>query len=89
MKTLKNNISEADKVQGDCLKDSGSDSYNKNHTKEKVNDLLRLHEGMQEKLKAASYSDQIQILTLVPDIFFSRKLSFGFFVSCLSLSQSA
>ena len=35
--------------------------------KEKVNDLVRLHEVMQEKLKTASYSEQIQILTLVPD----------------------
>ena len=35
--------------------------------KEKVNDLVRLHEGMQEKLKTASYSEQIQIFTLVPD----------------------
>ena len=35
--------------------------------KEKVNDLVRLHETMQEKLKAASDSKQIQILTLVPD----------------------
>ena len=38
--------------------------------KEKVNDLVRLHEVMQGKLKTASYSEQIQILTkfkLVPD----------------------
>ena len=67
MKTLKSNISEAYKVQGDCLKNSESDSYNKNDMKEKVNDLVRLHEAMQEKLKAASYLEQIQILTLVPD----------------------
>ena len=67
MKTLKSNISEAHKVQGDCLKDSESDSYDKNDMKEKVNDLVRLHEAMQEKLKAASYSGQIQILTLVID----------------------
>ena len=51
----------------DCLKDSESDSYDKNDMKEKVNDLVRLHEAMQEKLKTASYSEQIQILTLVPD----------------------
>ena len=31
-----------------------------------MNDLDRLHEGMQEKLKTASYSEQIQTLTLVP-----------------------
>ena len=49
------------------MKDSESDSYDKNDMKEKVNDLVRLHEAMQEKLKTASYSEQIQILTLVPD----------------------
>ena len=54
MKTLKSNVSEADKVKGGCLKDSESDSYNKNDTKEKVNDLVRLHDPMQEKLNAAS-----------------------------------
>ena len=67
IKTLKSNISEAYKVQVDCLKDSESDSYDKNDMKEKVNGLVRLHEAMQEKLKTASYSEQIQILTLVPD----------------------
>ena len=35
--------------------------------KKKVNNLVRLHEVMQEELKTASYSEQIQILTLVPD----------------------
>ena len=35
--------------------------------KEKVNDLVRLHKAMQEKLKTASYSEQMQTLTLVPD----------------------
>ena len=49
------------------MKDSESDSYDKNYMEEKVNDLLRLHEAMQEKSKAASFSEQIQILTLVPD----------------------
>ena len=34
--------------------------------KEKVNDLIRLHEAMQAKLKTASYSEQVQILTLIP-----------------------
>ena len=67
MKTLKSNISEAYKVQVDCLKDLEYDSYDKNDVKEKVNDFVRLHEVMQEKLKTASYSEQIQILTLVPD----------------------
>ena len=51
MKTLKSNISEAYKVQIDCLKDSESDSYDKNDMKEKVNDLVRLHKAMQEKSK--------------------------------------
>ena len=46
MKTLKSNISEAYKVQVDCLKDSESDSYDKNDMKEKVNDLVRLKERM-------------------------------------------
>ena len=67
MKTLKSNISEAYKVQVDCLKDSESDSYDKNDMKEKLNDLVRFHEAMQEKLKIASYSEKIQILTLLPD----------------------
>ena len=44
-----------------------SDSYNKNDMKEKVNDFVMLHEAMQEKLKTASYPEQMQILTLVPD----------------------
>ena len=35
--------------------------------KEKVDDLVRLQEEMQAKLKRTSYSEQIQILTLVPD----------------------
>ena len=67
MKTLKSDISEAYKVQIDCLKDSDPDSYDKNDMKEKVNDLIRLHESMQEKLKTTSYSEQIQILTFIPD----------------------
>ena len=46
MKTLKSIISEAYKVQVDCLKDSKSDSYGKYGMKEKVNDLVRLHEAM-------------------------------------------
>ena len=67
MKTLKSNISEAYKVQVDCLKDSESYSYDKNDMKEKESDLVRLHEAMQEKLKTASYLEQVQFLTLVPD----------------------
>ena len=64
MKTLKNNVSEVYKVQVECLKDSKSDSYDKNDMKGKVSDLVRFHKAMQEKLKTASYSEQIQILTL-------------------------
>ena len=48
MKTSKSDISEAYEVQVDCLKDSGSDSYDKNEMKEKVNDLVRLHKAMQD-----------------------------------------
>ena len=62
MKTLKRDISEACKVRVE-----ESDSYDKNDMKKKVNDLVRLHKAMQEKLKTASYSEQIQILTLVPE----------------------
>ena len=67
METLKSNISEAYKVQVDCFKESESDSYDKNDMKERVNDLVRLHEAMQEQLKTESYLEQIQIPTLVPD----------------------
>ena len=69
MKTLKSNISEAYKLQVDCLKDSNSDSYDQDDMKEKVNGLVRarLHEAMQGKLKTASYSEKIPILNLVPD----------------------
>ena len=49
------------------MQDSGSNSYDKNDVKEKVHDLVRLHEAMQDKLKTTSYLEQIQILTLVPD----------------------
>ena len=35
--------------------------------KEKVNNLVRLLEVMQEKLKTTSYSEQIQTLTFVPE----------------------
>ena len=67
MKTLKNNISEALKEQADCLNNLESDSYDKNDIQKKVNVLVRLHEAMQEKLKTTSYSEPIQILTLVLD----------------------
>ena len=67
MVTLKNDISDECKVQIDCLKDSESNYYDKNDMKGKVNDLVRLHKVIQENLKTASYSEQIQILTLVPE----------------------
>ena len=67
MKNLQSNISEVRKGQVYCLKDSESDSYDKNDMKEKVNDLIRLHKAMQEKSKTASYLEQTQILTSVPD----------------------
>ena len=63
MKTLKSNISEVHRVQVNCVQ---VDSYDKNDMKEKLNDFVRLQEAMQEKLKIGSYSEQIQILTLVP-----------------------
>ena len=47
MKTFKSKISEACKVQVDCLKDSESDSYDNNDMEEKLNDLVRLHKAMQ------------------------------------------
>ena len=43
--------------------------------KKKVNDLVRLHEAMQEKY-SASYSEQIQSLTLVPDEYSRMYCSF-------------
>ena len=67
LKTLKSNTYKACKVQVVCLKDSASDCYNKNDMKEKVNDIVMLHEVTQGKLKTASYSEEIQVLTLVPD----------------------
>ena len=54
MKTLKSNSLEASKLQVDCLKDLWSGSYDKNDIKEKVNDLVRLHEALQEKLNKYS-----------------------------------
>ena len=42
MNTIMSNISEACKVQFDCLEDSESGSCDKNEMKEKANDLVRL-----------------------------------------------
>ena len=49
------------------FENSEPNSYDKNDMKEKVDDLAWLHKAMQEKLKTESYSEQIQIFTLVPD----------------------
>ena len=46
---------------------NNSDSYDKDDMQEKVDVLVRLHKAVQEKLKTASYSEPIQIFTLVPD----------------------
>ena len=62
MKILKSNISEAYKVQVDCLKDSESDSYDKSDMKEKVNNLVRLHKAMQEKLKQHHIKNKCKLL---------------------------
>ena len=67
MKILQSNNLEAYKLQVDCLKHSEWWDYDKNDMREKVNDLIRLQEKMQEKLKTASYSEQIQVFPLVPD----------------------
>ena len=64
--TINSDISEVYKVQVECLQDSKSDSFEKNDMKKKANELVRLREAMQETLKIASYSEQIQIFTLVP-----------------------
>ena len=49
------------------MKNSESDSYDKNDMQKKVNVFITLHEAMQEKSKRASYSEPTQILTMVPD----------------------
>ena len=59
MRTLNSNISEAYKGQIGCLNDSESDIYDENYLKKKANDLARLHKAMLEKLKTASFSEQI------------------------------
>ena len=48
------------------MNNSEPDSYDKNGMQKKVNVLVRLHEAIQEKWKTASYSEPIQIFTLVP-----------------------
>ena len=51
MNSIRSDISEAYKVQVDCLEDSESDSYDKNSMKGKANELVRLHDAMQKKIK--------------------------------------
>ena len=66
MKVFKENTSEAYKVQVDCFKIQSLIAMIK-MIRKKVNDFVRFHEATQEKLKKASYSEQIQVLTVVPD----------------------
>ena len=47
--TLNSNISEAEKIQVDCLNNTESDSYDKNDMQDKVDVFVRLHEAVQEK----------------------------------------
>ena len=42
--------------------------------------MVRLHKAMQEKLTAASYSEQIQVLTLVPDEWYRKYCLEQFYV---------
>ena len=54
-----------------------------------MNDLVRLHNAVQEKWKTASYSEQIQTLTLVPGKW-SRMYCLEYFnvfcISCLNFT---
>ena len=63
VKDTDNEFTECEQV--DCLNNLESDSCDKNDMQKKVHVLVRLHKAMQEKLKTASYSDLIQIFTLV------------------------
>ena len=49
------------------MNNSASDSHDKIDMQVKVSALVSSHEAIQEKLKTVSYSERIQILTLVPD----------------------
>ena len=62
MKTLKKNISEAYRVKFDCVKDSETDPQDINGMKEKVNNLVRLHKAMQEKLKQHHIKNKCTLL---------------------------
>ena len=50
-KTLKGNISKAGKVRVDYLKNSESDSYDKNVMKQKVNELVRFSRSNARKIE--------------------------------------
>ena len=50
-------------------------------TQWKAAELERLHDGMREKLKTASYPEKIQILTLIPDKWSQKYASKQFDVS--------
>ena len=76
------------KITSWLLNNSGSDSYDKNVVQEKVNVLVGLHEAMQEKLKTASYSEPIHILTSLPDkwswVYCSEYLNIFEYLVCTS-----
>ena len=67
MKILKKQSFRSIQCTSWLFENSESNSYDKNDMKEKVDDLAWLHKAMQEQLKTESYSEQIQIFTLVPD----------------------
>ena len=50
-------------------------------TKNKVEELDRLHAAMKEKLVTASNTEKLQILTLVPDSWSQKYCSFRLFNS--------
>ena len=62
MKTLKKNISEAYRVKFDCVKDLETDPQDINGMKENVNNLVRLHKAMQEKLKQHHIKNKCTLL---------------------------
>ena len=49
------------------MNSSESDSYDQNGMQKEVIILVMVYKAMQEKSKTASYSEPVQILTLVPD----------------------
>ena len=66
VEVLKTSMSDAYVVSTDQL--ASSESVNViSETEQKASELDRLHNLMKEKLTAATYSENIQILTLAPD----------------------